>query len=82
MSQPRRRSRQGNSRISDGFFARRHQLGITQQELADLAGVSRSSVQSIESGKGSVQLDLAEAIADALGCDLSLTTRSRTKVER
>ena len=52
MATPRRRERTDTGGVADGFVARRHQLGLTQAELADLAGVSRSSVQSIESGRG------------------------------
>jgi len=53
---------------------------MTQAELADLAGVSRSSVQSIEAGRETVQLDRVLAITDTLGCELSLTTRSGTPI--
>ncbi|GCE36145.1 helix-turn-helix domain-containing protein [Rhodococcus sp. USK10] len=81
MATPRRRERTDTGGISDGFVARRHQLGLTQAELADLAGVSRSSVQSIESGRGTVQLDLVDAVADAMGCRLALLTRSGVEVE-
>nr|WP_255284883.1 helix-turn-helix domain-containing protein [Rhodococcus jostii] len=80
MATPRRRERTETGGIADGFVARRHQLGLTQAELADLAGVSRSSVQSIESGRGTVQLDLVEAAADALGCRLVLVTRAGVEV--
>jgi y4mF family transcriptional regulator len=62
------------SRIGELFAARRIQLGITQQLLADLAGVSRSSVQSLEYGTGSVKLGSVVQIADALGLRLNLTT--------
>ncbi|OLL18253.1 MULTISPECIES: helix-turn-helix transcriptional regulator [unclassified Rhodococcus (in: high G+C Gram-positive bacteria)] len=75
MATPRRRARTGRGSLGDHFVDRRHRLGLTQSELADLAGVSRSSVQSLESGRATVQLDLVVAIADALGCDLTLTTR-------
>ncbi len=43
-------------------------------------GVSRSSVQSIEAGRETVQLDRVLAIAETLGCELSLTTRSGAPV--
>lgn len=80
MATPRRRARSTSGSIADSFVARRHQLGLTQAELADLAGVSRSSVQSIESGRATVQLDIVDAIADALGCGLTLTTRAGAAV--
>lgn len=80
MATPRRRVRPSSGGIGDSFVVRRHQLGLTQADLADLAGVSRSSVQSIESGRATVQLDLVVAIAEALGCDVVLTTKSGAEV--
>jgi len=56
------------------FAARRIQLGLTQQLLADLAGVSRYSVQSLEYGTGSVKLGSVVQIAEALGVRLDITT--------
>ena len=38
MAKPRRRDRGRSDAISDRFAARRYQLGLTQLELADLAG--------------------------------------------
>jgi transcriptional regulator with XRE-family HTH domain len=60
-------------RIGELFAARRIQLGITQQMLADLAGVSRYSVQSLEYGTGSVKLASIAEIADILGLRLDIT---------
>jgi len=84
MATPRRRKRQTSAgaaaRTGAGLATRRLQLGMTQAELADLAGVSRSSVQSIEAGRETVQLDRVLAITDTLGCELSLTTRSGTPI--
>jgi putative transcriptional regulator len=45
------------------FFANE----MTQQELAEKAGVSRQTVISIEAGKYSPSLELAFRIADAFG---------------
>ena len=49
---------------------RRRQLAITQQALADAAGVSRKLVCDAEAGKLSMQLDGLIKICVALGCDL------------
>ncbi|MFD4292010.1 helix-turn-helix transcriptional regulator [Rhodococcus sp. NPDC058505] len=73
---PRRSNRARAGPIADGFVARRLQLGLTQSRLAALAGVSRSSVQAIESGRSTVQLDMLEAVADVLGCDMVLAPRA------
>ena len=55
------------TRIGQAFAARRVQLGLTQHLLADLAGVSRYSVQALEHGTGSVKLGSIIQIAEILG---------------
>jgi transcriptional regulator with XRE-family HTH domain len=62
------------TRIGKLFAARRVQLGLTQQVLADLAGVSRYSVQAHEYATGSVKLASVVDIADVLGLRLEITT--------
>jgi len=62
---------------SDGSFAssvraRRRQLRLRQDELADLAGVSERFVYALENGKMSVQLDKVLAVLSALGLHLEL----------
>jgi len=47
---------------------------LTQQTLADLAGVSRSSVQALERGSGSVKFGSLVEIADILGIHIDLRT--------
>ena len=56
--------------------ARRGQLGLTQQDLADMAGVSERFVRFVEQGKPSIQLDSLLAVLDTLGLELRLTTRT------
>lgn len=56
--------------------ARRGQLGLTQQDLADMAGVSERFVRFVEQGKPSIQLDSLLAVLDALGLELRLGTRT------
>ena len=48
------------------FFANE----MTQQELAEKAGVSRQTIIAIEAGKYSPSLELAFRIADAFGVKL------------
>ena len=64
------------TRIGERFAARRVELRLTQQTLADLAGVSRSSVQALEYGTGSVKLASVVEIANVLGMRLELDTGS------
>lgn len=49
---------------------RRKQLGLRQEDLADLAGVSLRFVQALEGGKPSVQLDHVRAVLGTLGLRL------------
>ncbi|MBI2695585.1 helix-turn-helix domain-containing protein [Mycobacterium nebraskense] len=62
------------TRIGQLFAARRLQLGLTQQLLADLSGVSRYSVQALEYATGSVKLASLVEIAEVLGLRLGVTT--------
>ncbi len=76
---PRRRSRQRDesmpeiARIGALFTERRIALRLTQQTLADLAGVSRSSIQSLERGSGSISFGSVIEIANILGLHIDLS---------
>lgn len=50
---------------------RRRELGILQQELADAAGVSRSTLHVIEHGGAGVRWEKVTAVAEALGLEMS-----------
>ncbi len=50
---------------------RRLALGLTQQELADRAGLHRSYIGQIEMGKRNVTLKSAARIAEALQLDIA-----------
>jgi HTH-type transcriptional regulator/antitoxin HipB len=52
--------------------ARRQELGLTQVELADLAGVSARFVHAIEAGRTEVGLDRLLAVLDTLGLHLQV----------
>lgn len=60
------------ARIGRLFAERRIALRLTQQTLADLAGVSRSSVQALERGAGSIKLGSVVEVAEALGMHLAV----------
>lgn len=59
--------------LAERIAARRVDLQLTQQSLAELAGVSRSSVQAVEYGTGSVKLGLVVAITEVLGLSLDVS---------
>ena len=64
------------ARIGQVFAERRVTLRLTQETVADLAGVSRYSVQSLERGSGSTKIGSVLEIADVLGLhmDVGATT--------
>jgi y4mF family transcriptional regulator len=57
--------------------ARRHELGLTQEELAGVIGVHRVFVSQFEGGKASVRFDLLLRLLQALGLDIELRPRDR-----
>ncbi|PZF84104.1 helix-turn-helix transcriptional regulator [Jiangella anatolica] len=84
MPVPRRR---GSNRaaaapaLAREVYERRLALGLTQQEVADLAGLARSSLQALESGRASTRLASLLAVADVLGCAIALVPLSDTTSE-
>lgn len=56
--------------------ARRTRLGLTQQDLADMAGVSERFVRFVEQGKPSIQLDSLSAVLGTLGLELRLASKT------
>ncbi|MBU0489272.1 MAG: helix-turn-helix domain-containing protein [Bacteroidetes bacterium] len=57
---------------------RRKVLGVTQEHLADLAGVGLRTLKSIESGKGNPTFETMSKLADVLGLEIKLVVRSTT----
>ena len=51
---------------------RRTQLGMTQQELADICKMPQSSIARIESGESSPNLSTLQKICDALGLKIKI----------
>lgn len=48
----------------------RNEIYMTQDELADLAGIKKGNVERIEKGKYSISLDILTRIAKALGTNI------------
>lgn len=57
----------------------RHEKGLTQKQLADLAGIEQASLSRIETGKVSPDLVTIKKIATAMGkkLELSFTASNR-----
>lgn len=62
--------------IGNTIKARRKLLRITQQQLADIAGVSINTLTKIERNEGNPTLDVLERVLDALGLDLTACIRT------
>ena len=54
---------------------RRKELGLSQDELADLAGCSPRFIRALEKGKTTVRADKLVDVVDALGLELSVNLR-------
>ena len=57
--------------------ARRRELGITQEELADLTDVHRTYISLLEQGRVSSKLETVLRILHMLGMDLDVRVRGR-----
>lgn len=75
-------SRSSAERLLAAVRSRRKELGLTQQELADLSGVSTRFLHDVENGKVIVQFDLLLAVADTLGLQLHWHVRQTTRGDR
>ncbi len=50
----------------------RREKGLTQEQLAELSGVSKSEIELLENGKGDPSLQTLKRLATALGKNLQL----------
>ena len=55
---------------------RRANLKVTQETLAELAGVGLRTLKQFESGKGNPTLDTLQKIADTLGMEVSIKIKN------
>lgn len=63
--------------------ARRAQMGITLEQLAQATGISRSALSRIERDELGTSLNYGLAIAQALGCDLAeLVVQEAARITR
>ncbi|MHB0913358.1 MAG: helix-turn-helix domain-containing protein [Armatimonadota bacterium] len=57
--------------LADNIKRRRKELGISQEKLAELAGLSPNYIARIETSKRSPSLDILDQLAEALGTNTS-----------
>lgn len=48
---------------------------LSQEDLAQMAGITRANLSNIEAGKYSAGLDILNKIATALGAEINITTK-------
>jgi len=56
-------------------------MQVTQQTLAEIAGVGLRTLKQIETGKGNPQLQTLQNLADALGMELKLELKKTKEVK-
>ena len=61
--------------VGDRILERRKALGLTQQDLADLAGCSVRLVRELEAGKATARYDKVKDVLTALGLELRIEPR-------
>lgn len=59
--------------------SRRKTLGISQQDLAEMSGVSLATIKDIERGKGNPSLETVQKILDILGMEIKYEVRQTVK---
>lgn len=66
-------------RVARFVIARRAQLGLTQEELAERMGTSHSAISRIESGQHRTNVDTLQRLAAALETELEIGFRHEAK---
>lgn len=61
--------------LKEVMKGRREQLLLSQQDLAEMSGVSLATVKDIERGKGNPSLLTVRKILDILGLEISYNIR-------
>lgn len=63
------------SDIGKQIKQRRDTLGITQPDLAEMAGISVNTLYKIETGQGNPTVKVLNKIVEILGMELTLTVK-------
>ena len=62
--------------ISKTIATRRKTLGISQNDLAEMSGVSLATIKNIERGAGNPSFQTVEKILSVLGLEIQFRVRS------
>lgn len=69
-------------RLAQQLMDRRKEQGLTQQELAKRSGIRQSEISKIEGGSANPTVHTLNAIAGALGSEISLVEARRGRGHR
>jgi HTH-type transcriptional regulator/antitoxin HipB len=61
--------------IGAAIRVRRKQLGMTQQDVAEIAGLQRQTISRVETGNEAVTFSTVVCIAAVVGLNLGVTPR-------
>lgn len=61
--------------IKEVMKSQRKKLGISQQDLAEMADVGITTIKQIEAGKGNPSLSTIEKILEVLGMEIKYEVR-------
>jgi predicted transcriptional regulator len=62
--------------ITAKIIKQRHKLGLTQQEVADRAGLKQEAVARLEAGKRMPRFDTLLRISNSLNMDITVKTQA------
>lgn len=62
--------------LATSISARRKILGISQNDLAEMSGVSIATIKNIERGAGNPSFETAEKILSVLGLEIQFKVRN------
>lgn len=65
-----RRQARARSKLGKNIRLKRHQLELTQEALAERAGLHPTYISSVERGQRNISLDNMISLAQALNCNL------------
>lgn len=60
------------AQIGQYIKARRQELGVNQQTLSDLCGISINTILAVERGNGNPSLETLQRIVSTLGLELDI----------
>ncbi len=64
-------------RIGNKIAQLRKEAGLSQEKLAEMAGIDRTNVSKMENGRYNISIDLLSKVAYALNTDIDLVKRPK-----